>query len=528
MPKNDKNRRHRPGNGLSDQLHQMRDQTVERQFNLKIAQARKLFNEQKHADALTILEPMSEKFSGRGEFLDLIGACYASAGFLYEAREMFTRALEAPPKHKYRDALNKYNLVRLCAMTGSPFIAYQYSQEIDCELVAEAIERPSESSRCRELKTAVRAGMAKSARDAKMPFDEYVTFSLLLDKGRLEMNGPDIDLDSGILTFEEANRLNPASTTPYNNLTIIYLLQGKLDQAIEKARYLLEHVDAKNIHGLSNMTRLLCSKNQPTEARVYLKRLLSLHIKPSDNLVKVAEALIYFQEDQMIYDRLQPLVRSEKIFSVLKIVDKAHAEQTLIFEIAAAVNAGHRARALELAEERRGLFETHEVLFDRTYDALKNNESGPLSGGRFVYWEPKEMYPQASQSYLAVGPLLLALPTPEEAQTRYETVLRPFFAEYGPAALDYVAYLYWTNRQPEVLKPLLTQTVACGGLGTVELVKRLAFERIGDEQQRLAALDALVEGGVVGREEAVTVWLGRQAQNGTLVELRQRLSAMKR
>ena len=147
MPKNDKNRRHRLGNGLSDKLHQMHDQTTERQYSLKIGQARKLFNEKNFADALKILEPLNAKFSGRGEFLDLLGACYASTGFLYEAREIFTRALIVPPRHKYREALNKYNLVRLCALTGSPFIAYEYSQQLDCQVVAEAINRPSERNR---------------------------------------------------------------------------------------------------------------------------------------------------------------------------------------------------------------------------------------------------------------------------------------------------------------------------------------------------------------------------------------------
>ena len=519
---NDKNRRHRPGNGMNNKPDQVYDQATERQFMLKMTQARKLFNEKKPADALKILEPLNEKFSERGELLDLLGACYASSGFLYEAREVFTRALSAPPQHKYRDALNRYNLVRLCTMTGSPFIAYEYSQQLDCDVVAEAAGQPSERNRCRALVAAVRGGMVMAAREAKLPFDTYVKFSLLLDKGRLEMNGPGVDLDAGILTFQEASRLYPTSTTPYNNLTIIYLLQGKLEQAVEQARYLLEHIEKNNVHALSNMTRLLYSLGQVDEARDYLRRLLAVHMEPSDNLVKVAEALIYFKEDQTIYDRLQPLNHNEKIFHTFQIVNKDYAEQTLIFEIVAAVNAGKRAKALELASLRRGRFATHQVLFDRTYDALSNNESGPLPDGRFVYWEPKAMYPQAAQTYEKVGPLLLGLPQTDEATARYEMSLRPFFEKFGPAALDYVAYLYWTNQDAAVLKALLTQTLACGAPGTVELVKRLAFERAGNERQRLAALMALVEAGLVGREESVPFWVGRQSQSVTLAELQQR------
>jgi Flp pilus assembly protein TadD len=517
----DKNRRNQPGKGPYDKNNQMRNLTEERQFRMKIDQARKLFNEKKFGDALTILEPLKAKLSDRGEYLDLLGACYASADYLYEAREIFTRALNTPPKHKYRDALNKYNLIKLCALTGSPFIAYQYSQEIDCKIVAEAANRPSEVYRCRELVAGVRAGMEMSAKDSNMSFDEYVHFSLLLDKGKLEMDGPEIDLDAAIATFEEVARLNPTSSTPYNNLGIIYLRQGKLEQGLEKVLYLLEKVDSKNIHGLSNAIRLLCSLNRKEEARTYLKRLLAIKVKPSDALVKVAEALIYFDEDQKIYDCLQPLVHDERLFSVLQIVDRAAAEQTLIFEIAAAANAGKLERATQLAWDYSGKFEVHYVMFDRTYDALKNKESGPLPGGRFFYWEPKAMYPQAAQAYLEVEPLLLSMPEPDEAAPRYEIVLRSFFAKYGYAALNYVAYLYWTHHDPAELKAILTQTLACKAEGTAELVKRLAFEQAGNEKQRLAALTALVEAGLVSRDEPVSFWRNGTFQTVTLAELEQ-------
>lgn len=517
---NDKNRRQGFGYNPNDRI---RNETAERQFRLKITQARKLFNEKKHGDAITILDPLKATFSERGEFLDLLGACYASAGYLYEAREIFTRALTAPPKHKFRDALNKYNLVRLCAETGSPFIAYEYSQQIDCQVVADALQQPSEYNRCRILVSSIRTGMAMSAREAKMPFDEYVTFSLFLDRGLLAMNGPAIDLDAAAGFYEEARKINPTSTTPYNNLAVIYLRQGKLEQALEKTLYLLEKLDQKEVHALSNTIRLLFGLNRPEEAQAYLKRLLAIKIKPSDNLVKLAEALIYFKEDQAIYDRLQPLVRSEKLFSGLKIVDKGAAEQTLIFEIVAAANAGNRAKAQELAWTSYGRFETHQILLDRTYEALKNMESGPLPGGRFIYWEPKALYPQAAQAYQEIEPVLLKLPKLEEATTRYEKVLRPFFAKFGQAALDYIAYLYWINRDPAALKSILTQTLACGVEGTVELVKSLAFEKIGDDKQRFTAFSALVEADLVGHDEPVTFWLNRETQNITFTELQNRL-----
>ncbi len=529
MSKNDKdkNRPNRFGNNPNDKRFQMYDVTTERQYTMKIAQARKLLNERKFGEAIKLLDPIKDKFLGRGEFLDILGACYASADYLYEAREIFTLALETPPIHKYREALNKYNLVRLCALTGSPFMAYQYSQQIDPKIVAEAIHRPSEAARCRALIMAVKAGVAISAKEAKMPFDEYVTFSLLLDKGRLEMNGPDVDLDEAIISFTEASRLNPTSSTPFNNLAIIYLWQGRLEEAVEKIRYLLEKIEPDNVHGLSNMVRLLCSLNRQEEARGYLKRLLAIKVKPSDELVKVAEALLYFNQDQAVYDCLQPLNHDENLFSVLQIVDKAAAEQTLIFEIAAAANAGKRSRALELAWTSYGRFETHQILLDRTYNALKNDESGPQPGGRFFYWEPKLLYPQATHDYLEVEPNLLKLSTPDEeaegeAQSQsdfYEKSLRPFIAKYGPVALDYLAYYYWTNEEPAILKAILTHTLAAG---QTDLVKRWAFERVGDEKQRLTAWTALVEANLVGRDEPMNFWLDRQNQTISLSELEQR------
>ena len=335
----------------------------------------------------------------------------------------------------------------------------------------------------------------------------------------MDLNGSELDLDGAIVSYEEASKIKPDSTTPYNNTGIIYLWQGKLEQAVEKVRYLLEHIDAKNVSGLSNIVRMLCSLDRQKEAKTYLDRLMKIKVRPSDDLVKVAEALIYFEEDQAIYKRLQPLVTSERLFSTLQIVNKAAAEQTWIFEIVAAANAGQRDTALRLATAKRGRFETHHVQFDRTYEALKNKEDGPLPGGRFIYWEPKQMYPQAAQDFTELEPLLASLPTPEEAASRYETVLRPFFEKFGEVAQNYIAYFYWIHHEPAVLKAVLTQTLACGAVGTVDFVKRLAFGQVGDEQQRLIALVTLVEAGVVGREEPVNFWRRSQVETLTFAEV---------
>jgi hypothetical protein len=85
--------------------------------------------------------------------------------------------------------------------------------------------------------------------------------------------------------------------------------------------------------------------------------------------------------------------------------------------------------------------------------------------------------------------------------------------------LEILGYSIWASLDFELMAMMLQLAVEGGIPGGVELVKRLAFTRAGDDFQHLAAVQALIDAGEIKPEEKVTIWLDRRTQRGTLAEL---------
>ncbi len=513
----------RPVRPTNTNVVPFRDMTAERRYTLQMAQATKLYQEQRLDEAIELLEPLAERFSDRAEMLNLLGVCYAEVGQLSEARSAFERVLEIS-KGKVR-GLTRYNLTQLYVLTGFTFLAYEQSLLLDCF----DLPQIEDTNKCKELKKKCRETMEQIAGDYAMPFDKFVPYAIKLDRGRLALAQSPIDFGTARARFEEAIELNSQNPTPYNNLALIYQSEGDYDQAIAQSRYVLEKLQPNNLHALSNLIRLLVVAGRSEEAQVSFEQIKALPL-PADNpgdVVKLAEAYIALEDDQGVFDLLQPFLGEPAgtgAAQTLAFSDEVTYRQALTYGMVAAANLGRLRRAGEIAEvviEISG----GDVLIERTHFALQNNERGPREGGRFFYWNPDNTYPAAMRYFRDMMNERVrnaGKRTEEESQQ----IFRPFFEKFGQAALETMAYLFWTTAQGEFLMVLLAQILNSGVDAAVELVRRLAFGRSGDETQRVLAASALIQAGLLALDETVTIWLGLRPTEGTVEQLVRRLEKM--
>jgi tetratricopeptide (TPR) repeat protein len=80
-----------------------------------------------------------------------------------------------------------------------------------------------------------------------------------------------------------------------NNLSLAHWAEGRLDQAIDAARRVLD-LEPDNIHALSNVIRFTCASGRSDEARPYAERLKAstdaaafrqtLHAAPKEIMVE--------------------------------------------------------------------------------------------------------------------------------------------------------------------------------------------------------------------------------------------------
>ncbi len=133
----------------------------------------------------------------------------------------------------------------------------------------------------------------------------------------------------------------PTFIPAHNNLSLMDFAEGKLQQAIERARHVLT-LDPDNYQALGNLTRYLALTDREEEARRCLQELLAIDKDELELLWKQAETLAYLGEDQALLEVYQ---RAEA-----RGYHKPPLANPILHHLAAvaALRLGHEKRARDL------------------------------------------------------------------------------------------------------------------------------------------------------------------------------------
>ncbi len=506
--KNKKGRPNMPG------LPKFRDLTAERHLASQKTRVEKLFEEENFEEALELLEPLAEKYPDKVEVFDMLGAAYVALNYLDEGRDAFERAVELTPKGQSPDALARFNLANLYALTGFPLLSYEQTKLINLIELKRALEGSPEVDEFMRLsETVVNEMVAQN----KLSRERFLAYAMPLERGQLALQRS--ETEKARTYFLEASRLNPTSPVPYNSLGVVDMIEGDWDSSIRQFDYVLDKLDKTDLDALTSIPRVQIMKGDRVAAEAALERVRALP-KPTqpDDIIKLALTYGIFDDDQAVYDLVQPLLIAPELPEEL---EGELLEDAVILGAVAATHLGHREAALNYF----GLIKnsTENLLLERTGMALANGEEGPRPAGRFFYIDPVALHPGAVAYFAA----MLSIEADErDSKEQAEILLQPFMEEENGPILEVLTYQVWTSEDPEIIVGLLSQAITIELPGMLEVVRRLAFNRACTESQRLIIASSLVIAGALDRDEPVTLWLKNKQYTGPLADLARRFQEL--
>jgi len=279
---------------------------------------------------------------------------------------------------------------------------------------------------------------------------------------------------------ERLLRHRPDFAPALNNLSLAYMAEGQLDQAIATAQRVLAF-DPDNFHALSNLAHFLCMSGRLDEARQYAERLKPIESDVVDLWLKKAEALSYVGDDQGVLDAFEGAERAGHL--------KRPLASPMLYHLAAvaAMRLGQEDQARQYWNQALklspGLKEARDNLADLRKPIGERHAPWPFSLPNLVlqktiddlhrYLRPtsrkgsEKADTQAIQSYLsqhpeivALVPLLLDRGDPMGRELALRIALASRQPEMQAAARDFVL----SQRGPDAMRTEAAHALSDAGL----------------------------------------------------------------
>ncbi|HEY75391.1 MAG TPA: tetratricopeptide repeat protein [Thermoflexia bacterium] len=448
-------------------------------FEEIIEKARRLAEEYKVEEALEVLESIPAHMQRRFEVLLLRGTLLSELGFSLEAMEAFERALRAAPGHP----LVLTHLALLYDEAGwtahsarAARRALEAPEGIPPEVVAELQQIAEEAAA--EIREKAAAGPVPFERMEKaLHISEQAHRRLAL--GRFE---------EAARLYGRAARVVPNWLPPYNNMALSLFLAGQVKRAIQISETILE-AHPENVHALANLIRFYLALGEREKAEEYAARLKQVPAESLEQLDKVIEALGFIGDDEAlyrIYRRHHHQIDDLDMYSLLTLGS-------------AAANMGHPqiARRLWRKAKEWGYPEVPLLPF---YEALSRGAPGPGWLERYPTVSFHQMVPSSRFSELI--DLMDAWEEGDLTENRRRKRVRDLLRR-TPFLIQALVDMLWGTEDP------LSAIRALAFLGTpeaIEELRRFAFSQVGPMRDRLIAVEALAELGVIDREKPVQIW----------------------
>ncbi|RME82382.1 MAG: tetratricopeptide repeat protein [Caldilineae bacterium] len=443
------------------------------ELDLALEKAERLLLQERYAEAIELLEP----FSARGVrdtrlHVDL-GMAYFGVKAMLQAERAYRTALDVsnapslwiPLLLVYTQlghiclALDAYENARKSGVDLSPYEGLEEAvQEMEEEVNAWAAELNLSYSKTRE-------GIA------------------LMEKAQMA-------LDRG--QFERAIELNRRSirklgnyAPPYNSLAVALFYHGEPEQAIATCRRVLEF-EPENILALGGLTLFETWTGRLSEARETWERLKPLRPTTFVEVLRKAEAAAALEEDEEVYR----LLSEEPADDAVVFADEASYRE--FYLAVAEANLGRRAEAIRRLRKLRGIVPRTE----KYLEALEAGRPGVGWADRYSYFPPaKYMSLEAKEELVQILSSDLDM---AERRRRLQRLQQRF-----PQLLLLARSALWED------KLVLPTIDLLSSLGTPEahaLLREFALGKKGDFEDRMEAVQALVDAGELSPYEPVRVW----------------------
>lgn len=541
--KNGSSKKNKPGKGFAS--FNFRDLTAERQFTNQFNKALKLMGESQYDESIAILETLEEKHPDRPQVFELLGMLYLTTGDAPGAREALSHALELVPPER-RSALGpgngtllQFQLASAYFMSGYPLLSYEITHQIDCATLEQATQGAIDAEECRTFKQTNEEAVAVLMEAEQIPREEFLTYGLLIERGNLAVER--YQPEAGIELLVQARDLQPRAVEPYRGLSAAYAIGGSIEKAVEQLEFVLNELEPGDLTTLNSLIRLLMSHGKTEQAQPFVRQLAELPLPEEvEDKVRMAATWAYLEDDQRIFDLLEPVLNSSELRDELAELEENEEmlTQALLLGTVAAAHLGQSELALRWLEEENeggGLAEDGPSypLLARTWQALEDYEVGPRKEERFFYHNPQTLLMTVILGQKNVVTAFEESLHSQESKQAPDNEFERLLKDHGDSFVETMLYSAWLIEDPANLPTTMNLIASYGAPDEegeeaalaatdtpgLEIIRRLAFTRAGSSFLHLAAIIVLMGRGIVQKEEPVTIWLGREQHTGTFKEL---------
>lgn len=468
----------------------------QRPLQIALKKARRFMEDDRPEHVLHLLERLRTRYPRSAELYQLLGQAWDLLDLPSEAIASYEHALALRPA----DQESQQRLLRIYAEQRLLVHALDLARTIlarqpDDELAAEIVE---------VFGSSLQMGSGLQGLEVQ----QFEQVNLLMERGRLALMQS--DPDQAVATGAELLQTIPDWPPARIFFSSILLDAGHPDQSREQIEIALS-MAPQNVAALTLLIRLHVLSGRPEEARRYWLQVQALDLKKANpqTSILVAKAAALLQEDQAVYDLLQPMFPSDTEMDCLS------ADMARKLLAAAAANLGYFEEAIEHAEI---LYEDsdYEEWAEQALDYLRLGEPGMGWLARYPYFTPDEIVPTWLLEDILdrLEQRAWADLEEEEAQEIYND-LRALLRQ-KPGLLYLAEYLIWVTMMPELGIPLLD---ALGSEPAQEMLRRFALGQAGDEEQRIDALVELANLGALSEQEPLRFWWEGEWRETTLASL---------
>jgi len=444
-----------------------------------LERAQRLIRGGRAEQAIELLTPLVESHSLVADVHYLLGYARVSMGDLLGGLKGYERALELSHDPGYWLPLaTVYMQVGLRVHTLKALRqALRHPEYVP----------PESSGDTRQTLTMLEDTVAGISHDLGIPVGRVEDGLYEMEEGIRHLK--QVDYASSADASQRAIRILGDWPPPHNNLSLALFYDGHPKEAIAAARKVLA-CDPDNVQALSNAVRFLAWTEREEEARTLGARLEEVEPRDATERIKIAEAFAILGEDERVYRVLRPLDQAQ----AKRGLSPEPAEQAQFFLAVAEANTGRGGAARRLREIRDQYPQA-----DAFLAALADRKPGPNWSERYPYFTSRELLPtHAMREWVDL--VVRQDGDPEKAYRDHLVLIARRYPQTTRAAEKMI----W---EEDLVEMGLTILILLDTPQARKVLRRFGSSQVGDDGERMQALNHLAEVGDIGPDEPVHLWV---------------------
>ncbi|MGI9054578.1 MAG: tetratricopeptide repeat protein [Pyrinomonadaceae bacterium] len=257
----------------------------------KLQEAHFLIENEEWFEALKFLEAATQKYPSDVRFWEMLAAVGSELRDISTMQKSFAKLTQFQPN----DADAWFGLAFAYGLDSR--LALSYSGFRDFLKKFPTDEKSAEAA---EMVAMAEKDLRRNLLQFDFPDgDEGVELACLHEEAQILMNRHSFE-EAKEKAFKLISRM-PDFIPVYNNLSLIYFMNGEAETAAETARKVLDK-QPENFHALANLARFYVFLGQPDEARNFSNRLRPIKNDNPDLWIKKIEAFTFVGDDQAVVE----------------------------------------------------------------------------------------------------------------------------------------------------------------------------------------------------------------------------------